>query len=272
MTTPSSPFLRSDLVLRLAQTPTAAIILAAGRGARLGLERPTPKCLVHVGKRTLLANQLRSFARAGVTHVVIVVGYEADQIEAHAAELAAALHITIECRHNPRWADSNTLYSMAVAADVLRDHATRGCFTANADVLFDDRLLFQLVKAGGESGIAVESSRCAEEEVKVRVDAAGRIHAISKQIEAAKALGEAVGISRFRGQVARDFADALDEMATRPEHAHDYFERALEQIAPVTPLHAVVLEDAPVIEIDFRADLERARDEILPTLQIDTTP
>jgi mannose-1-phosphate guanylyltransferase len=58
-----------------------AMILAAGRGTRLGeLGRKTPKVLVEIGGKPLLARQLTYLAEAGVERVVINAHHLADQI------------------------------------------------------------------------------------------------------------------------------------------------------------------------------------------------
>ena len=58
-----------------------AIIVAAGRGRRLGTETDEiPKCMVQVGGRPILHWQLDALASAGVDDVVIVRGYLGDRI------------------------------------------------------------------------------------------------------------------------------------------------------------------------------------------------
>jgi len=64
--------------------PLQAIILAAGKGSRLGpVAANRPKALVEVGKRALLDHVRHSLAHAGVRRTIIVVSYQAEQIEAH---------------------------------------------------------------------------------------------------------------------------------------------------------------------------------------------
>jgi dTDP-glucose pyrophosphorylase len=59
-----------------------AVLLAAGRGTRLGqLTAATPKPLLQVGGRPIIAHILDGLAAAGVAEVLIVVGYLGDQIE-----------------------------------------------------------------------------------------------------------------------------------------------------------------------------------------------
>lgn len=62
---------------------TTAVLLAAGRGTRMGaLTATTPKPLLRVAGRPIIAHALAGLARAGVQTAVIVVGYRGEQIEA----------------------------------------------------------------------------------------------------------------------------------------------------------------------------------------------
>jgi choline kinase len=87
-----------------------AIIVAAGRGKRLGVETDgIPKCMVKVGGRPILHWQLDALAAAGVDDVVIVRGYLGDRIAGPAA--GPALRFV----DNPEWASNNILTSLLYA-------------------------------------------------------------------------------------------------------------------------------------------------------------
>ena len=58
-----------------------ALILAAGRGSRLGAAgEDAPKSLLQVGRRHLIEHQLDALAESGVGPVHVVVGYGADEV------------------------------------------------------------------------------------------------------------------------------------------------------------------------------------------------
>jgi choline kinase len=63
---------------------TTAILLAAGEGSRLRSAAPS-KPLCHVGGRALIDHAIAGLAEAGLIRVVVVLGYEAERIEAHLA-------------------------------------------------------------------------------------------------------------------------------------------------------------------------------------------
>mgnify|MGYP003993207777 FL=1 len=58
-----------------------AIILAAGRGSRMGgLTEELPKCLVQLHGKTLLEWQIAALRRGGVEEIAIVTGYRRKQL------------------------------------------------------------------------------------------------------------------------------------------------------------------------------------------------
>jgi len=91
--------------------PSLGIILAAGRGSRLGgLTEAIPKCLVELGGMPLLEWQLRSLRAAGISRTVVVGGYRSELIEAYGVETLL----------NPRWRDTNMVASLLYARDLIR--------------------------------------------------------------------------------------------------------------------------------------------------------
>lgn len=85
---------------------TAAIVLAAGRGSRLGRHaRHLPKALVRAGGRTLLDWQLQALRANGLAPIVVVGGYRATQLARAGVEAVLA----------PRWHETGPLASLAAA-------------------------------------------------------------------------------------------------------------------------------------------------------------
>jgi len=88
-----------------------ALILAAGRGSRLGLHtEDRPKCLVELADKPLIRRQIEALRGGGVSTVGIVRGYLADRINIE----------DVTYFENPRWAETNMVMSLAAAAPWLR--------------------------------------------------------------------------------------------------------------------------------------------------------
>jgi choline kinase len=121
-----------------------AIVLAAGRGSRLGpLGADRPKCLVRLAGDTLLSWQLRALRTAGVADVLVVRGYRA-------ALLPGDGYAVVD---NPRWAATNMVGSLCQAAPALREGP---CLVAYADIVYHPDVVGALRDSPGDLAISFD--------------------------------------------------------------------------------------------------------------------
>ncbi|MFE3186556.1 phosphocholine cytidylyltransferase family protein [Streptomyces violascens] len=121
-----------------------AVILAAGRGSRLGpYTDDRPKCLVEVDGRSLLDLHLDTLAEVGVTEVGIVTGYRA-------ADLTGRGPVTF---HAPRWSETNMVVSLTAASAWLR---TAPSLVLYGDVFATAATVTALAAAGGDLAITYD--------------------------------------------------------------------------------------------------------------------
>lgn len=233
-----------------------AIILAAGRGKRLGaLTEREPKCFLTVGPRTLLEHQLDTLAQFGVTPVVVVVGY-------HREIVAARLNGRALFVENLRHASTNSLYSLWLA----REHARQGFVLLNADVLFDPEIVRRVLDSLHPEAFAVERrSHFEAEEMKVELEGERILH-FSKSLEPARAHAENLGVLKFSAAGARVLFEKMEELLAAGAEKQ-FCPYAFDAIAAELPLRAVPVEGLPWIEIDFFEDLRRAREEVWPAIE-----
>lgn len=237
-----------------------AIILAAGAGRRLGLSYP--KCMAEVGGTSIVRRQVASFRNAGVDEFVVVVGFQREQLEAHLTGLTG-LPGRLTFVFNERYAETNTLYSLYLA----REHMTGSFYYANADVVFDRRLVERLREEPAATALAVRFGECGLEDVKVQIES-GRIAHIGKGLARAVCQGEFVGVARFGADLAPAFVETLAASVERGGETavKAYFEEAVDTLCGQWPMSAVDIGDLPCCEVDFAADLVLARSAIAPLL------
>jgi choline kinase len=114
---------------------TRAVILAAGRGSRLGvLTAERPKCLLEVGGEPLLHWQLRALRGAGIEDIAIVTGYRRDL-------LASAGLVEF---HNPRWRHTNMVSSLECASPWL---AQGPCIVSYSDIFYHSEAVSALLRS-----------------------------------------------------------------------------------------------------------------------------
>jgi choline kinase len=114
-----------------------AVILAAGRGSRMGpLGDDRPKCLVELEGRPLLDRQIAALRRGGVDEIGIVRGYRADMLN----------FPSLSYFENKRWAHTNMVMSLVEASAWLR---TGPVIVSYADIFYRGDLVRGLANAPG---------------------------------------------------------------------------------------------------------------------------
>lgn len=216
------------------------VILAAGKGSRLGGNN-LPKPLTHLkGGKTILGLQLEALsAHISLEQVIVIVGYHKEQIM---EQFPGLLYV-----YNPDYATENTAKSLLRALKKLEEDV----LWINGDVVFHPAVLSRLL-ATPRTSMVVNVGKVGEEEVKYRQDEHGRILEVSKTVSCPH--GEALGINYCTpGDLARFRANL--SLCSRL----DYFERGLELcIQQGTDVWSVPVDAQLCTEIDFPEDLAKA--------------
>ena len=148
------------------------MILVAGLGRRLGrASRDLPKPLTVLGRESILERTLRTLAAAGVRDVVLVTGHLADTVRDRIGATFAGVEVYYA--HNPRYAETNNVYSLWCA----RDWLDRDVLLAEGDVAFGPELL-GAVPDGGRDNVVFAGAHARElRGTVVRRDRTGRVTA-----------------------------------------------------------------------------------------------
>lgn len=229
-------------------TEPAIVILAAGRGSRLGGAVPKPLTVLSDG-RTILQQQLENivaiFGEAALRRTFVVVGYRSE-------EIVEKLPRGVRPIYNEDWDGSNTSKSVMRALRATTRYS--GAIWMNGDVVFSPLVLGRALPfvEAGKSFMAVVAGKTSDEEMKYSLNADGVITTVAK--DNAKGLGEAVGINF----VAPDIRDVfMYELGRVPAQA--YFEAGIERtIQRGAEWLPMPVNDLYAMEIDFAEDLVRA--------------
>ncbi|MGI4855665.1 MAG: NTP transferase domain-containing protein [Janthinobacterium lividum] len=244
-----------------------AVILAAGVGQRLQLaaDAPAPKCLLRFGEQTLLERHLRLLRAAGVDDVVIVVGYEHQQIADELDRLDWSPRPTLIL--NPQYR-LGSVVSVAVAEEALC--AGGDVLLMDADVLYDARMLAALVDGDTADRLLLDAGfEAGDEPVKLCLRDGQPVELRKKVADGLRydQVGESVGFFRFTQTSATRLAQIVREYAQtgRGDQPHEEAVRDLLLESPERFTCADVTA-LPWLEIDFPVDVVRARDVVLPQL------
>ena len=173
-----------------------ALILAAGRGSRMGaLGDVRPKCLVELDGRPLLDRQLAALRAGGARDIGIVRGYRKDMLNDPA----------LTYFDNERWSQTNMVMSLACAAEWLRAGPV---IVSYADIFYRGELIRGLAGAPGALVISYDrrwrelwTRRFADplsDAETFRIDASGRLLEIGgKTADIDDIQGQYMGLLKF---------------------------------------------------------------------------
>jgi 2-aminoethylphosphonate-pyruvate transaminase len=238
-------------------TPRLAVILAAGRGVRLGpLGREMPKGFLEIGGHTLIERSLSLLRDAGIERAVIVTGHLAD----HYAALAARLGPWVTLVHNAEYATSGSAVSLAAAGAIDEPY-----LLVESDLLYEPRAPRLLVDSSDGDVVLASGTTHSGDEVYVGAKD-GRLVDLSKQLDrlAAPRVGELVGLTRVSPALHAEILRQASRLLADTRQVE--YETTLVAAARHHPVSVLVVDDLVWTEVDDTNHLSRAVSTIVPRL------
>lgn len=233
------------------QSKLSIVILAAGKGTRLGGNVPKPLTVLPDGS-TIMGRQTESLRSAfgDKANIHLVVGYKAETIVENFPNFKTI--------YADKYDMTNTSKSLLTAFGSVNPN--QGVLWLNGDVVFDLDLMYYIANriSQGGSFVTVDTKKVDEEEVKYTTDKNGYITDLSKTVPVHIAEGEAIGINYVSPE---DFQNLKYELLKVPNDA--YFEMGIENSIKnnTSKFKAFDISQLGVsaVEVDFSADLEQAK-------------
>jgi len=183
-----------------------AVLLAAGRGSRLGgLTAVLPKALVPVRGDPLIHYMLRLCETVGFEETIVVGGFEPYKLEAYLSRREKPCRFVI----NREFRLGNLLTLCAA-----RPYLEGDFLIANIDHIYPPALFQKFLKAAGPVVCAADfDRRLGSDDMKIRIDGKGRIKAIGKRLPVFD--GGYIGMTQVRREVGILYVRAIDATLSR---------------------------------------------------------
>ncbi len=234
-----------------------AVLLAAGRGKRLG--RDGPKCLVEVAGTTLLERHLTNLGAAGIGRVTVVTGFAAEQIDSALSEIESRRGtgqppLEITTRFNERYRHGS-IVSLQCAMDSLMDE---GGLWMDADVLYPAELLARLVSSPHGNCVLLDGRSSEQGEEMMLAVSESRVRRIARRVGTGWDLvGESVGFFKVDPSGALVMKRVLDAEITAGRLDQEHEDGLTIALSDVS-FGFERVDDLPWTEIDFPEDLDKA--------------
>ncbi len=237
-----------------------AIILAAGMGKRLGdLTRNNTKCMVEVNGISLIDRALTQLSRLDLSRVIIVIGYQGENLRSHVGDTYKGLAITYV--ENPVYDKTNNIYSLSLAKKELQEDDT---LLIESDLIFDDRLLDKLVSNPYPNLALVDKYETWMDGTMVKLDDDNNIvNFVPKKAFRYEEVGsyyKTVNIYKFSRDFLKNSYVPFLEAYTKALGNNEYYEQVLRVITLLDKcdLKALPLDGEKWYEIDDIQDLDIA--------------
>lgn len=232
-----------------------ALILNSGLGSRMGaLTSEHPKCMTEISAgETILSRQLKLLAEAGIFEIVMTTGYFDTVLVNYCRSLGLPLEFTFV--NNPLYAETNYIYSIYCAKDVLKDD---GVILLHGDLVFEYSVLEDLLN-NKKSCMKVSSTIPLPEKDFKAVVKNGRIKAVG--IEFFDSAMEAQALYKLNKEDWQVWLNKICEYCEN-DMRKCYAEAALNEITDTCVIEALDVRNRFCTEIDNLEDLKKVKDKL----------
>lgn len=229
-----------------------AVILAAGLGTRLRpITDSVPKCMVPVNGQCIIDKQIDNLKHNNLkeSDIYVIGGYKEEVLLEHLKENYPGINFI----SNPRYNETNNMYSLYLAAPYVKD---KEFLLMNADVFYDSNIIAGLLQ-GNCSLIACDQSCYMEESMKITLSENGNINHISKKITEVDHYAVSIDVYRISQESSSTLFKEIEDTIVSRKDENSWTELALDAIFSKSEFSPYVIEGR-WFEIDTLEDLKKA--------------
>ena len=244
-----------------------AIILAAGMGKRLGeYTQDNTKCMLEVNGVRLIDRALSSLYDAGVSRIILVVGYKGQNVKDYVGtDFKGTPIIYVD---NPIYDKTNNIYSLYLASNYMVEEDT---LLLESDLIYSPSVIKKILEDDFPNIALVDKYESWMDGTVVTIDEESHItRFIDKdhfKFDEIKDYYKTVNIYKFSKEFSSKYYVPFLAAYSTALGNNEYYEQVLRVILHLhdAPLKALPLSGEPWYEIDDIQDLDIASGMFAPT-------
>ena len=185
-----------------------AVIMAAGLGTRFGkMTETVPKGFIECGGISMVERSIQTLIACGIERIIIGTGYLKEKYEA-----LKEVYPQIECVFLPRYAETNSMYTLWNCREVIGDD---DFLLLESDLVFEKKAIMSLLECPEPDIMLITPVTKFQDQYYVEYDEGHRLTRCSTMETELDVKGELVGIhklsNKFYRTMCEDYAKKVEE-------------------------------------------------------------
>lgn len=232
-----------------------AVIMAAGMGTRFGqMTEKIPKGFIPYKGVPMVVRSIRTLIDCGIERIIIGTGYRKEKYEALAKE-----YTQIECVFSPRYAETNSMYTLYNCREAIGDN---DFLLLESDLVFEKKAITSLIESTFESAMLITPVTKFQDQYYVEMNSEKELVNCSVDKTQINPSGELVGIHKLSSGFYHTLISEYEKIVdTKPKLGYEF--QLLDVSKRIIPMNVLKVDNLQWYEIDDVNDLEYAEKNLI---------
>jgi choline kinase len=231
-----------------------AVIMAAGMGTRFGqMTEKIPKGFIPYNGIPMVVRSIRTLIDCGIDRIIIGTGYKKEEYESLAKD-----YPQIECVFSPRYAETNSMYTLYNCRDAIGNN---DFILLESDLVFEKKAITSLMECPYESAMLITPVTKFQDQYYVEMNDKCQLVNCSTDKTKINPSGELVGIHKIGSEFFRILVDEYDKIVQeKPKLGYEF--QLLDVSKRIRPMNVLKVDGLQWYEIDDINDLDFAQKNV----------
>ena len=232
-----------------------AVIMAAGMGTRFGDKtKVMPKGFIPFNGVPMVERSIRTLLLCGIRRIIIGTGYHREYYE----ELAKKYSPFVECVFSPRYAETNSMYTLWNCRQAIGDDSF---VLLESDLVYEKSAIESLKTCPFDSAMLITPVTKFQDQYYVQKNDHNELVNCSTDENAIEPSGELVGIHKISNSFYRLLCSEYEKVVDqKPKLGYEFM--LLDVSQRITPMHVMKMDNLLWYEIDDDDNLKYAEENI----------
>lgn len=230
------------------------MIMAAGMGTRFGqMTEKIPKGFIPYNGIPMVVRSIRTLIDCGIDRIIIGTGYKKEEYESLAKD-----YPQIECVFSPRYAETNSMYTLYNCRDAI---GKNDFILLESDLVFERKAITSLMECPYESAMLITPVTKFQDQYYVEMNDRCELVNCSTDKTKINPSGELVGIHKIGSEFFRILVDEYGKIVQeKPKLGYEF--QLLDVSKRIRPMNVLKVDGLQWYEIDDINDLDFAQKNV----------